>query len=112
VNLGGMFWTITNGKYKIVSENVFNNFQDIVVTPSTTTSMANFAVENILIKEEPIAISHNWKFYIFIAKSSFIDLCDSFDKDGPSPLEVGHVSVNSQTNKEQPLQMEVLLLNL
>jgi hypothetical protein len=32
VNLKGMFWIITNGRYRIVGENVFNNFQDILIT--------------------------------------------------------------------------------
>jgi hypothetical protein len=39
-------------------------------------------------KEKPILISHDSKFYVPMAKSSFIDLCDSFDEDGPSLLDV------------------------
>ncbi len=61
--------------------------------------MANFDVEGILIKEQSIVIFHNLKFSILIVESSFIDLCDSFDKDGPSPLDVVLVFVNSQIDK-------------
>jgi hypothetical protein len=88
VNPGRMFWSITNGRYRIVCENVRNNPQDNVVTLSTTTLVANIAMRGILIKEKPTIVSHNSKFSILIAKSSFIDLCDSSNKDGPSPLDV------------------------
>ncbi len=54
VNPRGMFWFVTNGKYQIVGENVCNNPQDNVVTPNTTTSMANIAMKGILIKESPL----------------------------------------------------------
>jgi hypothetical protein len=37
----GVLDFIANGRYQNVNKNVLNNFQDIVVTPSTTTSMAN-----------------------------------------------------------------------
>jgi hypothetical protein len=37
-------------------------------------------------KEEPNAVSHDLKFYVLITKSSFIDLCDYFDKDEDGPL--------------------------
>jgi hypothetical protein len=37
-------------------------------------------------------------------KSLFIDLYDSFDEDGPSPLDVViRISVNSRVNKEEAL---------
>jgi hypothetical protein len=32
--------------------------------------------------------SHDLKFFIPIIKSLFIDLCDSFDKNGPSFFDV------------------------
>ncbi len=35
VNPRGMFWTVTNGRYQITGENVFNNSQDNVVTLGT-----------------------------------------------------------------------------
>jgi hypothetical protein len=45
-------------------------------------------------------------------KSLFIDLYDSFDENGPSPLDVVvHILVDSRVNKEQALWMEVLLVN-
>ncbi len=50
--------------------------------------MANIIMERVLMKEEPIEISHNLKFFVSIMKSLFIDLCDSFDGDNPSPLDV------------------------
>jgi hypothetical protein len=40
-----MFWSITNAKYRIIGENVFNNSQNIVITPKTIASMANIVVE-------------------------------------------------------------------
>jgi hypothetical protein len=38
VNLGGMFWTITTGKYWIIDDNVLNNFQNTIVTSSKIAS--------------------------------------------------------------------------
>jgi hypothetical protein len=96
VNPRGMFWFVTNGRYQIVNENMLNNPQDNVVTSGTTTSVANILVRGILMKEKPIAVSHDSNFYVSIAKSSIIDLCDSFNKDGPSPPNVViPISVNS-----------------
>jgi hypothetical protein len=46
--------------------------------------MANIVVQGIMMKEEPNAIFHNSKFSIPIAKSLFINLCNSFDEDDPS----------------------------
>ncbi len=55
---------------------------------------------------------HDFKFFILIMKSLFIDLYDSFDENGPSPLDVVvHILVDSRVNKEQALWMEVLLVN-
>jgi hypothetical protein len=44
VNLGRMFWIVTNGRYLIIGKNVLNNSQDNILTPSTITSMANIVV--------------------------------------------------------------------
>jgi hypothetical protein len=68
----------------MVDKNVINNFQYIVVTLGTTALMANIVVGGIMMEEKPIVISHNLKFSILIVESSFIDLCDSFDKPFPS----------------------------
>jgi len=47
-------------------------------------------------KEKPIAISHNSKFYVSIVKSSCINLCDSSNEDGRSfPNVVVPVFMNS-----------------
>jgi hypothetical protein len=95
--------------YQIVYENVFNNFQDIVSTSSTTALVANIVVKGVLTKEEPIAISHNLKFFVPIVESSFINLCDYSDEDSPSLLDVVvFIFVNLRADKKQPLQMEVL----
>ncbi len=53
-------------------------------------------------KEEPNVIFHNSKFYVLTTESSFINLCDSFDKDNPTlPNVVVLFFVNLQVNKEQ-----------
>jgi hypothetical protein len=83
-----MFWIVTNGRYRIVGKDVFNNSQDTIVTSGTTTSMANLVVGGILIKEKPIVVYHDLKFFVPIVESSFIDLCDCSNEDGPSPLDV------------------------
>ncbi len=57
-----MFWIVTNGKYRIIDKNVFNNYQDIVVTSGTIALVASIVVEGILMKEEPIEIFHDSKF--------------------------------------------------
>ncbi len=96
-----MFFIITNGMYRIIGENVFNNSQDIVLTLGTITSVANIVMEGILMKETPNEVFHNFKFYLMITKSLFIDLCDFFDEDGPSlPNVVIHNSTNLQANKK------------
>ncbi len=51
MNLGGMFWAVTNGRYQIISENVFNNFQDTILMLDTTTLVANILAQSILMKE-------------------------------------------------------------
>jgi hypothetical protein len=51
-------------------------------------------MQRIILKEEPNAISHNSKLSNPITKSSLIDLCDSFDKDGLSLLDVVPIFVN------------------
>jgi hypothetical protein len=78
VNLGRMFWTITNGKYRIVGKNVLNNFQDIVVTLGTTTSVANIAMGDILMKEKPSMLSHDLKILLeilFVSNSQCWWMC-------------------------------------
>ncbi len=47
MNLGRMFWTITNGRYWIIDEKVLNNYQDIVVTLGIVALMANIAMESV-----------------------------------------------------------------
>jgi hypothetical protein len=74
VNPKRMFWIVTNGKYRIIGENVLNNIQNIIVTLGKTTSVANIATRGILIKEKPIATSHNSKFLVPIANSLFTNL--------------------------------------
>jgi hypothetical protein len=59
--------------------------------------MANIAAKGVVMKEKPTIISHNLKFFILIVESSFIDLYDSSDEDGPSLFDVVvPISVNSQ----------------
>ncbi len=80
-------------------------------------------------KEKPTVIFHDSKFFVPIADSLFIDLCDSSNKDDLSPLDVvvpismnswidekqafwtEVLFVNSQSNKEQPLWMELSFVN-
>jgi len=55
-------------------------------------------------KEEHNVISHKSKFYALIMESSFINLCDSFDGERHSFLDVVViVSVNSRDAKKQLL---------
>jgi len=42
-------------------------------------------------------------FFVPIMESSFIDLCDSFDKDDPSLFNVVFIFVNWWTKEKQPL---------
>jgi hypothetical protein len=59
-------------------------------------------------KEDPSAISHKSKFYVLIAGSSSINLCDSFDDNRHSFLDVVVlVFVNSRAIEKQLLQMDV-----
>jgi hypothetical protein len=58
-----MFWTITNGRYLIIDEHAFNNSQDIVLTPSIVASVANIVAKNIVMKDEPNLVSHNFEFF-------------------------------------------------
>jgi hypothetical protein len=63
---------------------VFNNFQDIILTPCTIALVTNIVVEGVMMKEKPNAVSHDSKFFASITKSSFINLYDSFDKNEPT----------------------------
>jgi len=84
VNFKWMFWIVPNGKYWIIIDHVFNNSHDIVLTLGTNASVVNIIAKNIMKKEEPNLVSHDSKFYILMAKSSFINLCDYSNKDSPS----------------------------
>jgi hypothetical protein len=54
-----------------------------------------------MMKKKPIVIFHNSKLFALIAKSSFINLCDSSDYDSPSlPDVVVDVSANSQVDQK------------
>jgi len=91
VNPRGMFWIINNDMYRIIGENVLNNYQDIVLTSSTTTLVANIVVQGVMMKKKPNVVSPNSKV------SSFINLCDSFDEDNLAiPIVVILVSMNLQ----------------
>jgi hypothetical protein len=76
VNHGRMFWTITNGTYWIIDENVLNDFQNTIVTisTSTTTSLANIVVPNVVRMEKPNVVFHDSKFSILNVESLFINL--------------------------------------
>ncbi len=101
VNPKRMFWTITNGWYRIIGEHALNNFQDTILTLGIATSMANIVTKGVMMKEEPVAISHDLKYFDPIVESSFINLCDFFDENDPSLLDVVvHVSVNSRPVEE------------
>ncbi len=50
--------------------------------------MVNIIAQGVMMKEKPNAIPHKSKFYVLIAESSIIDLCDSFDEDKHSFLDV------------------------
>jgi hypothetical protein len=47
----------------------------------TTTLVVNILAQGVLMKEKPTAVSHDLKFSIPIAESSFINLCNSYDED-------------------------------
>jgi hypothetical protein len=80
----------------------------LIKTLGTTALVANIVAGGIMMKEEPNLISHDSKFYILMAKSSFIDLCDSFHKEGSSfPNVVVPIFVNSQHIEEQHLHLVV-----
>ncbi len=112
VNPRRMFWTITNGRYQITGENVFNNSQDNVVTLGTSASMANIVVRSVVMKEKPNVIFHDSKFFVPIVESLFIDLCDSSNEDDLSPLDVVvPISMNSWADEKQALRTEVLFVN-
>jgi hypothetical protein len=50
VSLGRMFWIVTIGKYWIVSKNVLNNSQDIVLTPNVATLVTNIVTQGVVMK--------------------------------------------------------------
>ncbi len=87
---------------------MLNNFQGNVLTLGTIASVVNIVAQGVMMKEEPIIISHKLKFYVLIAESSFIDLCDSSYDDKHSFLDVVVlVFVNSQAVEKQLLRMNV-----
>ncbi len=72
----------------------------IVLTSSTIASMANIATKGVLMKEEPIVVYHSSKFFVLIAKSLLINLCDYSDEHNPSLPNVVFVFVNSQADEK------------
>jgi hypothetical protein len=63
--------------------------------------VANIDAKAVMMKEEPNLVSHNFKFFVLMAKSLFIDLCNSSYKDGPSyPNVVVFLCVNSRLAEE------------
>jgi len=75
--------------YRIVGENVLKNSQDTVLTSNTTTLMANIVAQGVMMKEKRNVVFPNSKV------SSFINLCDSFDKDDLAiPVVVILISMN------------------
>jgi hypothetical protein len=71
--------------------------------------VANITIKDVVIKEEPNLVSHDLKFSVVMAESSFIDLCNYSNEDSPSLLDVVvPLYVNSRPTKEQPLHLDVL----
>jgi hypothetical protein len=80
---------------------VFNNFQNIVLTPGTITLVTNIVAEGVMMKEKPNAIFHDLIFFVLITESSFINLYDSSDKDDPTfPNVIVPNSMNFKAPKE------------
>jgi hypothetical protein len=65
--------------------------------------MANIATKGVVMKEEPNVVFHDSKFFVLIMESSFINLCDYFNKDDPSLPVVVPIFMNSRANEKQPL---------
>jgi hypothetical protein len=61
------------------------------------------ATEGDMMNEAPNVIFHDSKFFVLIVESSFINLCDYFNKDNPSLPDVVPIFMNSRANEEQPL---------
>jgi hypothetical protein len=71
------------------------------VTLSIIALMANIVAEDVVMKEESNLVSHNSKFFILMVESSFINLCDSSDENGPFLLDlVVPLFMNSKLAKE------------
>jgi hypothetical protein len=73
--------------HQIISEHALNNSQDIVLTPNTI-ALVNIVAKGIVMKEEPNLVSHDSKFFVLMAESSFINIYDSFEEENPSLLDV------------------------
>jgi hypothetical protein len=66
-----------------------------------------------MMKEELIVVFTTQSFFVPIIESSFIDLCKFFDENDPYFLDVVVLDfMNSRTNEEQAMWMEVPLMNL
>jgi exopolysaccharide biosynthesis predicted pyruvyltransferase EpsI len=50
--------------------------QDIVLTPDIIVFVANVATHGLHVKDKPIVVTQDHE-------TTFINLCDSFNKDGP-----------------------------
>jgi hypothetical protein len=108
VNFEWMFWMATNGRYWIVGKHALNNSHDIILKHGTTALVANVVVKGVVMKEEPNPVSQDSKFFVPMVKSSFINLCNSSNEDGPShPNVVIPLYVNSWLAEEQLLHLDV-----
>ncbi len=90
-----MFWIVINGKFRDVKK--MHNSSHI----KHNYISGQHCYSKCHDEERVTIVSHNLKFYVLIMESLSIDLCASFNEDGPSlPNVVFFISMNCQVDKK------------
>ncbi len=68
--------------YMIVGKNLYKHYHDTIVTSKTIASIINETLHGIKVKQEPNDQVRKEESSLPIPKSTFVGLCDFFNKDG------------------------------
>jgi hypothetical protein len=66
----------------IVGKNLYRHYHDSIITSKTIASIINETLHNIKVKQQPNDQARKEESSFLIPKSTFVGLCDFFNKDG------------------------------
>jgi hypothetical protein len=66
----------------IIGKNLYKHYHDTIITSRTIASIINETLHGIKMKQEPNDQANKEESSFPIPKSTFVGLCDFFNKDG------------------------------